>query len=343
MERRTAICGIGGIIRFGGKSITEEQISLMLTGNEARGNDATGIALSQESGKVIVYKSDIPAWQFARHKDYYAFIEQHLKPDTWGALLHTRAATQGNPRDNNNNHPLFAGGAAIIHNGVLQNDTQLFQSQKFERKAETDSDILRAFVDKYGVTDKCIKEMNRIVGSAAGAAFDPRYPQKLLLFRSGSPMVLGSTEDFFMFASEKGTLYRAMRPYVKRWNMWFQRDRMDLAFSPMADNTAWIVGAKGQESHKEFKTLCGKYVDPYRRTFEGYVERQKKWDGGHKPTGPVNRTMDEAWCPECLKPWVIPQGGDATKFHCPKDHGGCGTTLIAAKPAKKDFIDQAVN
>jgi len=320
MERRTTICGIAGIVKYGKKPLSEAAISLLLTGNEARGNDASGIALSQEDGSINVFKNDSPAWQFINSDGYKEFIKNHLKPSTWGVIIHTRAATKGSPKDNNNNHPMYAGLSAVVHNGILNNDDYLFGKEKIERKAETDSDILRGFIDKYGITEKCIKEMNALGGSAAGAAFHPHYPRKLLLFRSGNPMILASTEDFFMFSSEKKSLYRALKPFVKRFNMWFHVERPEAAFSPMADDTAWILGDNGQEKHAIFKVLVGQYHEPNRRVYENYKERQEKWNKDKKK-------LDPAYCSKCQKSWLVPEGRKPSDFKCNTKEGGCGAWL----------------
>jgi Glutamine amidotransferase domain len=310
-------------------------IALLLTGNEHRGNDATGIALSQADGSVQVFKKATIAWKFVEDKEYEEFLNKNLRPDTWGALLHTRYATRGNPKDNNNNHPMYAGKSAVIHNGTLFNDDTLFHSRNFKRKSETDSDILRAFVDEYGITEECIKEMCSIGGSAAGAAFHPKYPQKMLLFRSGSPMTLGSTDEFFLFSSEQGTAYKALRPYVKRFNMWFQLIKAEAGFSPMAADTAWIIGPKGYEAHAKFETMTGKYIEPNRRTYEGYEERQKQW--ANKPclvSSATQNQFDDATCPKCRKNWTIPYGMTPGDYTCNPDSGGCGSTLISVERAK---------
>src|SRR5689334_9587634 len=106
------MCGIAGVVRFGDTPILEETLAMLLVSNEHRGNDASGIALSQADGTIAVYKNDIQPWKFVKSPEYKEFMEEHLKPDTWAAMVHARAATEGNPRDNNNNHPMFAGCSA---------------------------------------------------------------------------------------------------------------------------------------------------------------------------------------------------------------------------------------
>lgn len=332
------MCGIAGVIKFGNEQIREEAISMLLTGNEHRGNDATGIALAQTDGTVDVFKRDVPAWQFVCSKEYKKFLVDKLTETTWAAILHTRAATQGSPRDNNNNHPLFAGKSAAIHNGIIHNDDQVFRAMKLERKAETDSDIIRAIADEHGLTEKCITELNRLSGSAAGAIISPEYPEQMILFRSGSPMSLASSDNFFVFSSEKNTIHRAMRPFVKRFGTWFQSNKPDFDFAPMADNTAWLISAKGVELHKEFKSLGAKYVEPFRKTYTNYRERQTAWDKREMQKTTADKKdkkhWDEAWCEKCQKPWVIPKNANPKDFFCgsSKDKG-CNSALVA-RPKK---------
>jgi predicted glutamine amidotransferase len=311
--------------------ITEEMISLILGGNEHRGVDATGMAFSYKDGSIKVIKIDEPAWKFISSKPYYEFIEENLTEKIWAVLLHTRAASVGNPRVNENNHPMYAGKSAIIHNGMIQNDNQLFNSMKLDRKAETDSDIIRAIVDKYGVTENCIANLTKINGSVATAIVSPSHPQNMIIARSGSPLTIASNDELFLFSSERNTLDRALKPWVKRFNVFFQTKRADAAFAPFADNTAWIMGAKGQEGHFEFKTLSGKYVEPFRRVYERYSERQKKWDEmKRRPVTAMKNTtsdMDEAYCPKCKTNWVIPKGADPKEYTCNKLTGGCDGPL----------------
>lgn len=326
------MCGIAGIIKYGKAPITEETISLLLAGNEHRGVDATGIAFSRNDGSIAVYKNDEPAWTFVSSKGYFEFLGQNLNDNVWAVLLHTRAATCGSPRDNNNNHPMYAGKSAAIHNGVICNDKALFASSGIARKAETDSDIVRGIVDKYGITDRGVKELGHLAGSAAIAVVHPEYPKHMIVGRSGSPLTIASNDDHFLFSSERNTLDRALKPWVKRFGMHFQVKRADAAFAPFADNTLWIMGPEGMISHHEFKSMMGKYTEPHRKVYENYSERQKRWDKQKVTDIETKATkkddVDEAACPKCRMTWLIPKGKKPSNFHCNKDEKGCGTKLV---------------
>ncbi len=331
------MCGISGVRRYGNEPITEEVISLLLTGNEHRGGDAAGMAIQQADGAIDVFKRDVMAWKFTTLDDYKKFIGEKLRPDSLAVILHARAASQGNPRDNNNNHPMYAGKCAVIHNGVIRNDHELFNSMRLDRKAETDSDIIRAIIDEHGFTEPGIKALNKIQGSGAGAIFHPEYPGKMLLFRSGNPMCIASNENFFVFSSEKNTIHRACRPWVQRFGLWFQKSKPDMDFSIMADDTAWILGPEGFEKHFEFNIMKGwSYQEPVRMVYDKFAERQEDFDRRtNKKTGQVTVIKPEskkkfAWCEKCKLEYTIPINDDPSKYKCwnSKEKKGCNGLLI---------------
>jgi len=219
------------------------QISTMLVSNEKRGNHATGLALQQANGDIQIFKSDSPAWQFVHRRDYEQFLRDHLKEDTVTFLGHTRFATQGHQSKNDNNHPIFAGRTAVVHNGMISNDDTLFKDLKLERKCETDSDIIRAVFDNYGFTRKAVDTMNRFTGSAAFAAISPEFPGKLVLGRSGNPIVLCGTTNQLLWSSEKDAIYRAVRPYHKRFGFVMRDTRAsDVSFIPMNNDSVYMIG-----------------------------------------------------------------------------------------------------
>jgi len=227
---------------------------------------------------------------------------------------------------------LSCGLSAVVHNGMIRNDESLFKELKLKRTAETDSDIIRGIIDEYGFTEKCIKMLNRIDGGVGAAAFSTKYPKKMLLLRSGNPIVLGSTADFLFFSSEKNTLHRAMKPWLKRFNIFFQVQQTGAAFAPMADDTAWLIGLEGQEAHWEFKSLLGTYSSPNRNTYSKYKNKKLKVLADADKV-----EKEDAWCPKCKKIWTIPKGGVAKLFRCNPKEGGCNRTL-EEMPYKKGTI-----
>jgi asparagine synthetase B (glutamine-hydrolysing) len=339
------LCGIAGIRKYGEKPIEEYMIRLLLTGLEHRGNDATGIALQNKKGDVYTLKQDVPAWSFVTSHAYEEWIEEHLNADAESVILHARAATKGSPRIAKNNHPLFNGCAAIVHNGKIENDDAVFSKLKLDRAADTDTDIVRAIIDRFGITPKAIEMLNEIRGSAAIAALSPEHPGKMLVGRSGSPLSLGSTDDFLFFASEKNTIHRAMKPVKERFGIMFQQQSLEMAFGPYPDNTLWILGPDGKEFHGELKSFWGTYKDPIRRVYVDYKQRQDDWTKKATPGVSVRTSYPPVLpkqdgdkillsCPKCQKPLVLGKhqlSMNLDDLVCPKDRGGCGAPLGEAR------------
>jgi glucosamine 6-phosphate synthetase-like amidotransferase/phosphosugar isomerase protein len=319
------MCGIAGIIRWNREPIKEETIGVLLVGNEHRGNDASGLVIQQANGDLAVLKKDIPGWQLVTSQEYETFIRDYLKPDSRSVLVHARAASQGNPRDNNNNHPMYAGCSAIVHNGVIRNDNFLFKKLGFERKAETDSDILRAILDQEGITEDGIDIIGEASGSGAIAAVHPRFKDQVLLIRSGNPMTIASNDNFFYFSSEKETLHKACRPFVLRKGMWFQAQKPDVDFSNMANHTAYVIGPQGLLRRRECKICQGDYTEPWRKTYEEYAIRQEKFNNRLRIE--AHGARKEAYCDACKKMWMIPVASFYCDHQCPKPLGGCGKNL----------------
>jgi predicted glutamine amidotransferase len=277
------MCGICGIRRFGSEPISTEQIRILLIGNERRGNQATGVALQQTDGSIQVFKDDEPANRFVLDNDFAGFLEENLRRDTMTFIGHTRAATKGSPAVPKNNHPMWDGKVALVHNGVISNDDFLFRDLKLERSADTDSDIFRAILSANGFTSRATNVLNRVVGSAAIAAISTDYPGKLFLARSGNPIVMATNDaDHFMWSSERQPIYDAMRPWVRKGGIFFRKARADYYFANFPNDTSWLIGdspitAEGEsqwlEWHNQFQT-ASYYRSVSYNVHENYASRR---------------------------------------------------------------------
>lgn len=325
------MCGIAGVRKFGSEPITQDQITILLCANERRGNHATGLALQNASGEIFVLKEDEPAWKFVSSKRYQDFLSEHLSEDTITFLGHTRLATKGDPNDNDNNHPLFTGNTAVVHNGCISNDDELFREHKYPRSGQVDSDILRAILDEKGFTKEGISALKKVNGSVALAAVSTKFPGKLILGRSGSPLVLASTPHQLVWSSEKAAIHMAMRPLTWRFGFPMQPNRTDLAWMTMNNESVYLLGdlRRGEDGafenalewHEGFKT-ANYYTAPQYKVHDNYRNARKRWDyrdDGKKPKA--------AWCTKC-ETWITISPEHKNTPIDKLFHKGCGTYLI---------------
>ena len=261
------MCGIGGIYRLGRRPIRKWHMQTLATELQHRGTDATGWAIMNEDGTISAFKVAYPAWKAAALPEFHKWCDAVLTDKARILLVHTRAYTKGTPHNNENNHPLYVNAdpkkgeriaGVIVHNGMVRNDDGLFEVNKslkaFKRSCQTDSDAFRAVLDNWGGVDKgLIKEMRIVDGTAAVAAMHSSSPGRLLLLRDSNPLVLGATQDTLAFASTKEALHKILKPWIKLHNIPMQVHAPDLSFVVMPDETGYIIGPDGLESHDVFK------------------------------------------------------------------------------------------
>src|SRR5277367_2229424 len=113
------MCGICGVHRFSDAPLERDMIDLLILNNQNRGLDATGIALQQADGSINVYKDDTVALEFITSPEYNDFMNEHLRADTVTAIGHTRSVTRGSAKIIENNHPMYNGQTALVHNGTI--------------------------------------------------------------------------------------------------------------------------------------------------------------------------------------------------------------------------------
>jgi len=125
-------------------------------------------------------------------------------------LVHTRAATHGSPRNNNNNHPIIGLEKVLIHNGIVWGE----KLNDYPYKGECDSEILLSYIERFGITEGLKKSH----GSIAVAFCDMAAPKKLWLYSYSSPLWLAYVPKWgVLFGSTK----EIVRAIVKRhWSKW---------------------------------------------------------------------------------------------------------------------------
>ncbi|MDP8977484.1 MAG: glutamine--fructose-6-phosphate transaminase (isomerizing) [Actinomycetota bacterium] len=172
---------------------------------EYRGYDSAGVALVDTDGGS-------PAVRVAKHSGKLANLEAELReqplPGSTG-LGHTRWATHGVPNDRNAHpHTDGSGRLALVHNGIIENYTQL-RAELAERghgfRSDTDTEVVACLVaDSYrGDLAAAVREaMHRVQGAFAIAAVHADEPATIVACRREAPLVLGHMDGAGLLASD---------------------------------------------------------------------------------------------------------------------------------------------
>jgi glucosamine--fructose-6-phosphate aminotransferase (isomerizing) len=171
------MCGIGAF------QIVEQEVNAhrlaqaLLKGLTVRGRDASGIAWHCDKDKeTYVQKLDVAGTSLA------TMIDEEIGST---AIIHTRFATKGTPKEMLNNHPIDVHGLIGVHNGHISNDDALFREihreSDYRRRAEVDSEAAFAYI-QHGPKEKqdLYQRLREIKGGASLIWLNTRGPRKLL-------------------------------------------------------------------------------------------------------------------------------------------------------------------
>ena len=112
---------------------------------------------------------------------------------------HTRLATSGTPKNNENNHPFAGTRWLIVHNGFV------FNSRKFDRRGDCDSEAILSVLESNNgspAKDAIGRVAEELTGIFACAAIDKHDPCHVYLWRDDNPIWLGILSNCTVFASE---------------------------------------------------------------------------------------------------------------------------------------------
>jgi glutamine---fructose-6-phosphate transaminase (isomerizing) len=185
------MCGIVGYVG------TEACAPILLDGLrrlEYRGYDSAGIAVRTAQGIDVVRA--VGKLKNLEH----ALIERPLGGTT--GIGHTRWATHGRPSEVNA-HPHVVGGIAVVHNGIIENHLALrakLKEQGQKIASDTDTELIahliflesRAGFDLETATRRALGAVH---GAYAIAVLSFAEPERLVVAKAASPLVLGLCED----------------------------------------------------------------------------------------------------------------------------------------------------
>ncbi len=182
---------------------------------EYRGYDSAGIAVVGASrsltrlrtvGKVYVLQEA---------------LDQSPPFGTLG-IAHTRWATHGVPSERNAHPHISKDGLAIVHNGIIENHGELrteLAASGYEFTSETDTEVvahrIHHHLERVGDLFKAVRAtVAELEGAYALAVVSESDPDRIILARSGCPVVIGLGVDENFVASDVAALLPVTRRFV---------------------------------------------------------------------------------------------------------------------------------
>ena len=188
IQGNKTMCGIVG-------AVAERNVAAILVDGlhrlEYRGYDSAGVAvLGQDKHMQIV-----------RRVGKVKALDEALEasPLLGGTgIAHTRWATHGEPSETNA-HPHRSGKIAVVHNGIIENYEELklvLQERGYVFQSQTDTEVIAHLVEwEFRTAQSLLEAVQKTVVQLRGAyvtvVMNEEDPERLIVARSGSPLVIG--------------------------------------------------------------------------------------------------------------------------------------------------------
>ncbi len=182
---------------------------------EYRGYDSAGIAAVVSSSIVCKKKS-------GRIRELENVLTNNW--ESQASIGHTRWATHGAPTDKNA-HPHFSCDRKVylVHNGIIENfkeikDGLLRKGHKFQ--SDTDSEVAAHLIEDFMNTDRTSFEeavrltLKAIVGTYAFVIIHADHPDKIIVARNSSPLLVGFSDNEKYVASDASAILPHTRKVI---------------------------------------------------------------------------------------------------------------------------------
>ena len=204
------MCGIMGYI---GVEPAAPIIVQGLSRLEYRGYDSAGLCVLGSNGAPRTFRT------VGRVSELESSLPTRLSAKI--GIGHTRWATHGEPTvENAHPHASQDGRVHVVHNGIIDNANEL-RRRLVERgvvfDSDTDTEVLAHLISQSEAEtlERAVGEaISMIVGTYALAVMDTRHPDRLVLARNGSPLLIGVGSGEMYVASDPSALVFHTRSVV---------------------------------------------------------------------------------------------------------------------------------
>ncbi|WP_028864955.1 glutamine--fructose-6-phosphate transaminase (isomerizing) [Psychromonas aquimarina] len=280
------MCGIVG-------AVAQRDVSEILIEGlkrlEYRGYDSAGLAVISGSGELQ---------RLRRVGKVKSLSDAAAEQPVFGGtgIAHTRWATHGEPNEANAHPHVSNDTIAVVHNGIIENHEELrtqLQSQGYQFTSDTDTEVITHLVHLHLQTETSLlkavqKTAKQLEGAYGTVVIDKRDPERLIVARSGSPLVIGYGVGEHFVASDQ----LALLPVTRRFAFLEEGDVAEITRKTVnifdlegnsverevnESEVSHDAGDKGQYKHYMLKEI---YEQPValQRTIEGRIGSGKVQD-----------------------------------------------------------------
>jgi len=237
------MCGVMGYV---GQSACRDILFNGLKRLEYRGYDSAGIAVLDKSNMISLVKEK------GKLEALKAKLDQ-LPSDAMIGIGHTRWATHGKPATKNA-HPHANETMAIVHNGIIENYTDLktgLEAGGVMFKSDTDTEVvlhvLSAELEAANSTKEAIIGLaQKLKGAFSLGLILPFEPDAVYVVKQGSPMAIGIGEGENFFASDVAALVDHTQKAL------FLEDG---EFARITKDEINLWNFAGEDVHRDFTTI----------------------------------------------------------------------------------------
>ncbi|MFM2641414.1 glutamine--fructose-6-phosphate transaminase (isomerizing) [Vibrio chagasii] len=181
---------------------------------EYRGYDSAGVAVVDTESNLTRVRRLGKVQELAD-----AVEEQQVIGGT--GIAHTRWATHGEPSEANA-HPHMSGDIAVVHNGIIENHEALrtmLKERGYEFTSQTDTEVIAHLVEwelrtSASLVEALQKTAKQLDGAYGTVVVDRKDPSRIVVARSGSPIVIGFGVGENFLASDQLALLSVTRRFM---------------------------------------------------------------------------------------------------------------------------------
>jgi glucosamine--fructose-6-phosphate aminotransferase (isomerizing) len=205
------MCGIVGAVA------QRDVVDILVEGLrrlEYRGYDSAGVAVVTGNGELTRLR------RLGKVKELADAVAE--KPVIGGTgIAHTRWATHGEPSERNA-HPHVSSKITVVHNGIIENHAVLreaLQAKGYVFTSDTDTEVIAHLVEEelksagslLAAVQKSVKQLHGAYGTVL---LDKTDASRVVVARSGSPLVIGLGIGENFIASDQLALLPVTRRFI---------------------------------------------------------------------------------------------------------------------------------